>query len=247
MDEKRINELTEVLRRLNVEGVTEELKEKATDIVANINPLELSIAEQKLVEEGMNPHDLRHLCDIHMEVLKDELNKLKTEVEPGDVLHTMIGEHDKILGFLKDLEEINFAIQKAENITKATIELDKLKITAANLLEAESHHKREEDVLFAELENRSITGPTRIMRMEHDDLRARKRRLKELAEGVLQAKENEFKENLDETSKYIVFNLRDHIFKENHILYPTALKSIQDRATWNKMKESCDKIGYCKF
>ena len=40
---------------------------------------------------------------------------------------------------------------------------------------------------------------------------------------------------------------RDHIFKENNILYPTSLEVIQDADTWQKLKDACDKIGYCCF
>ena len=64
----------------------------------------------------MKPQDLRHLCDIHMEVLKDELDKIKTKIEPGHVVHTLIAEHDKILEFLTQLEEINTNIQKARKL-----------------------------------------------------------------------------------------------------------------------------------
>ena len=39
---------------------------------------------------------------------------------------------------------------------------------------------------------------------------------------------NEFKEKVDEVAKYIIFNLRDHIFKENYILYPTTVESIKE-------------------
>ena len=73
MDKKKIEKLTKVLQKLNNDGVTEDLRKEALDIVSNISPIELSIAEQKLIEKGMNPQDLRHLCDIHMEVLKGEL------------------------------------------------------------------------------------------------------------------------------------------------------------------------------
>ena len=41
--------------------------------------------------------------------------------------------------------------------------------------------------------------------------------------------------------------LRDHIFKENNILYPTALEVIKENSVWKKMKDDCDKIGYCCF
>lgn len=247
MDNKKIEKLTKVLQKLNQEGVTEALRKEALDIVSNISPIELSIAEQNLIEKGMNPKDLRHLCDIHMEVLKGELDKIKTKIEPGHVLDTLIIEHDKILEFLTELEEINSKIQKLESYDSNLKEFEALKTVALNILDAENHHQREEQVLFAEMEDREITGPTRIMRMEHEDLRAKKKFLKQAAEEVSQLGFNEFKKKVDDTAKYIIFNLRDHIFKENYILYPTAIESITEKQTWEDMKRRCDEIGYCGF
>ncbi|MBK5241847.1 DUF438 domain-containing protein [Clostridium sp.] len=247
MDNKKIEKLTQILQKLNQEGVTEALRKEALDIVANISPIELSIAEQNLIEKGMNPQDLRHLCDIHMEVLKDELDKIKTKIEPGHVVHTLIAEHDKILEFLTQLEEINLKIQKSESYDNALEQIEALKTVTFNILDAENHHQREEQVLFTEMEDRQITGPTRIMRMEHEDLRAKKKFLKAAAEEASNSNFIEFKEKVDDTSKYIIFNLRDHIFKENYILYPTAIESIIGKETWQDMKRRCDEIGYCGF
>ncbi|MBY7008867.1 DUF438 domain-containing protein [Clostridium botulinum] len=247
MDNKNVEKLTEVLQKLNQVGLTETLRKEALDIVSNINPMELSIAEQNLIEEGMNPQDLRHLCDIHMEVLRGELDKIKTKLEPDHVLYTLISEHDKILEFLTELEEINFKIQKLKSYNSGSEEFEALKTVVNNILDAENHHQREEKVLFVEMEDRKITGPTRIMRMEHDDLRAKKKFLKQAAEEVYQLEFNEFKEKVDDTAKYIVFNLRDHIFKENYILYPTAIETIKEKEIWKDMKKKCDEIGYCGF
>ncbi|MBD7912356.1 MULTISPECIES: DUF438 domain-containing protein [Clostridium] len=247
MDKNKIENLTEVLEKLNQGGVTEELRKEALDIVSNISPVELSIAEQNLIEKGMNPQDLRHLCDIHMEVLKDELEKMKTNIDPEHVVYTFVEEHEKILGFLTELEELNTRIQKLKSYDKSLKEFEELKTVSENILDAEKHHQREEKVLFTEMEDRQITGPTRIMRMEHDDLRAKKKVLKDLAYNVSTIDFNEFKEKVDETAKYIIFNLRDHIFKENYILYPTAIESIKEKATWEDMKKRCDEIGYCGF
>lgn len=247
MDNKKIEKLTQVLQRLNQEGVTEALRKEALDIVSNISPIELSIAEQNLIEKGMKPQDLRHLCDIHMEVLKGELDKIKTKIEPGHVVYTLIAEHDKILEFLTQLEEINLKIQKTESYDSSIEEIKALKTVVFNILDAENHHQREEKVLFTEMEARKITGPTRIMRMEHEDLRAKKEFLKMAAEEASQLNFNEFKEKVDETAKYIIFNLRDHIFKENYILYPTAIESIKGKKIWQDMKKRCDEIGYCGF
>lgn len=247
MDNKKIEKLTRVLQRLNEEGVTESLRKEALDIVSNISPIELSVAEQNLIENGMEPQDLRHLCDIHMEVLKDELDKIKTKIEPGHVVHTLIAEHDKILEFLTQLEEINSKIQKIESYDNSLVEVEVLKTVIFNILDAENHHQREEKVLFTEMEDRKITGPTRIMRMEHEDLKTKKKFLKLTAEQASQLNFNEFKEKVDETAKYIIFNMRDHIFKENYILYPTAIESIKGKEIWQDMKIRCDEIGYCGF
>lgn len=247
MNNEKIEKLTEVLQKLNQEGITDDLRKEALEVVSNINPIELSIAEQNLIEKGMNPQELRHLCDIHMEVLKGELDKIKTKIQPGHVVHTMIAEHDKILGFLTELEEINSRIQKLESYDSKIKDFEALKTVVDNILDAENHHQREERVLFAEMEDRRITGPTRIMRMEHDDLRAKKKLLKQAAEEVSGLDFNEFKEKVDDLAKYIIFNLRDHIFKENYILYPTAIESIKEEEVWEDMKRRCNEIGYCGF
>ena len=247
VNEEKIRELTAILKKLNSEGVTEVTRTEALKIVSSIDPIELSIAEQRLIENGMEPQELRNLCDIHMEVLSDELVKLRKKIEPGHMLDTLIIEHEKIKEFLTELEALNFDIQSLNNYNENPELFIKLGELADNILSAEKHHKREEDVLFPELEKREITGPTRIMRMEHDDLREKKRLLKEAS---IEAEKMNFKEStkkIDELSKYIVFNLRDHIYKENYILYPTAIDAIKDNTLWIEMKNKSDEIGYCPF
>lgn len=247
MENSRIENLAHILERLNRGGVSEELRGEALELVKGIDPIELSIAEQKLIEKGMNPQNLRHLCDIHMEVLKGELDKVKAAIEPDHVIDTLIAEHERILGFLTQLEKLNSRIQKAESFEESGELISKLAALAENILDAENHHRREENVLFPEMEKRGITGPTRIMRMEHDNLRIRKRKLRETALNAGEMEFSRFKETVDAAAKYIIFNLRDHIYKENHILYPTALDAIEDKEIWDDMKKRCDEIGYCSF
>lgn len=245
--EDKIKELTELLRKLNTEGITEELKEKGLKLVKSISPLELSMAEQSLVEDGMDPSELRHLCDIHMMVLKDELEKLRSNISKGHLLYTLVEEHTVILEVLKELEEVTNVILSIDKYDKSKQEFKKITELANKILDAEPHHKREEDVLFIELEKRGITGPTRIMKMEHEDLRAKKRKLKELSESVDKIDFGAYKSSLEKVSKAICFELKDHIFKENYILYPTALETINDDGLWNDMKLKCDEVGYCSF
>lgn len=243
----KIDNLVELLQKLNSGNITPELRQQALKMVQNVDPLELSLAEQKLIETGTKPEDLRHLCDIHMEVLKDELDKLKLGLTPDHVLTTLIEEHDEILKLLTKLEELNSAIQKMESYDKNAAEFNVLFNAAVEIIGAEPHHKREEDVLFPELEKRGVTGPTRVMRMEHDMLRERKHKIKALAENVESMDFADFKAQLNEACKFLIFNLRDHIYKENHILYPSSVQTLEDSNLWTEMKQSCDKIGYCSF
>jgi DUF438 domain-containing protein len=243
----KIDNLVELLRKLNSGEITPELRQEALKMVQSVDPLELSLAEQKLIETGTKPEDLRHLCDIHMEVLKDELDKLKVSLSSDHVLTTLIEEHDEILKRLTKLEELNSRLQKMDVYDESAAEFKELLTTAVELIGAEPHHKREEDVLFPELESRGVTGPTRIMRMEHDMLRERKHKIENLAKEVETMDFAEFKSQLDEAAKYLIFNLRDHIYKENHILYPSSTQTLQDSELWAEMKKACDEIGYCSF
>ncbi|NLP33794.1 MAG: DUF438 domain-containing protein [Clostridiales bacterium] len=247
MDDKKVEQLANLLNRLNQGNITDELRQEALQIVSNIDPVELSLAEQKLIQDGMNPEDLRNLCDVHMEVLSDELDKVKNNIDEGHVIDTLINEHEKLKEFLTNLEDINSAIQLMKSKEENTDIFKRLVETSTLIIDAENHHLREENVLFPELEKRGITGPTRIMRMEHDELRLRKKTLKDAALNVETMDFKEFKSVVDEAAKYIIFNLRDHIYKENHILYPTAIERIEGAEIWKDMKERCDKVGYCSF
>ena len=81
------------------------------------------------------------------------------------------------------------------------------------------HHGKEEDVLFAELEQQlpawRLSGPTRCMRDEHDEMRRGRHRVAELLTGDdAPALCGAVREGIDE--------LRLHIGKENEVLFPMA-------------------------
>lgn len=243
----QMDQLTTLLKRLNSGEDPDRVKKDVQAFLASIDPQDLSFAEQKLLEAGLAPEDLRHLCSAHMEMLSDELKQMKSKLQPGHVIHTMVSEHDMILGFLDQLETVNQNIQKMATYDSKQEEYKLLAHIAEHLVGAEPHHQREEEVLFPELEKRGVSGPPQVMRMEHQGLRRRKHELKELAESASQTDFIDFKKRLDSVAKFIILTLRDHIFKENNILYPTALQVIQENKSWDQMKIECDKIGYCCF
>jgi DUF438 domain-containing protein len=170
----------------------------------------------------------------------------KINLRPGHPIHTLMAEHEIILGFLDRLEKVNLVIQKISDF-KEQKELEELVNIAEHLVEAEPHHKREEEVLFPEMEKRGVFGPPEMMRLEHAELRKSKEELKMLSQSFREENFLALKEKLDGTSKFIISFLREHILKENNVLYPMALEAIPEENVWQKMKLECDKIGYCCF
>lgn len=247
MNKKKIQQLIDILKRLNAGESSAEIKQEVKDFLSTVNPTELSAAEQKLIDAGLAPEDLRHLCSAHLELLDDNLGQMKSALKPGHVIDTLIKEHEIILDFLDKLEKTNQKIQKMGNYNNNQKEFKLLKSIAEHLVAAEPHYQREEKVLFPEVEKRGVFGPTQVMIMEHEDLRRYKKELKKTTDEISKINFNDFKKKLDTVTKFIVMTLRDHIFKENNILYPTALQIIKEDDVWKKMKNDCDKIGYCCF
>lgn len=152
-----------------------------------------------------------------------------------------------ILGFLDELEKTNQRIQQKNQYSEADGDFKKLADIAEHLIGAEPHHKREEEVLFPELEKRGVSCPTAVMRQEHEEFRPKKKEVLGLCRTVSKMDFRDFKKELKETADFLISMLREHIAKENDILYPLSLEVIPEEAVWQEMKEACDKIGYCCF
>ena len=182
-----------------------------------------------------------------LEILDDNSGQIKSAFKQGHVIDTLTKEHEIILDFLDKLEKTEQEIKKMKNYENGQKEFKLLKSIVEHLVAAEPHHQREEKVLFPELEKRGVFGPPQVMITEHDELRRYKKELKKITDEIPKIDFNDFKKKLNTVTKFIVMILRDHIFKENNILYPTALEIIKDDDMWGKMKDECDKIGYCCF
>jgi DUF438 domain-containing protein len=243
----RMTKLTEILERLNSGEDPTKVKTEAKQFLMTIEPRDLAIAEQQLVEKGLDPAELQKLCPLHMELLDDQTFKLKTTLPRGHIIATLISEHETLLCFLDDLDFVNQSIQKMDKFTSEREEYARLLHIAEQLIGAEPHHQREEEILFPELEKRGVYGPPMVMREEHTQLRKYKHKLLELSQKVAEMDFLDFASQLGEVIGFLVPALREHIFKENNILYPTALEVIDDEQIWSQLKKECDRIGYCCF
>lgn len=90
------------------------------------------------------------------------------------------------------------------------------------------HHQKEEGILFAALERYGLskeTGPLAVMLAEHDEGRRYTQKMR-LALEHLQTRDDASRNDLVLNAMGYVKLLRQHIYKEDNILYPLADKLI---------------------
>lgn len=239
-------QVKDLIKELHGGGDPEKLKEKGKDILSSISHTDIALIEQELIREGTTVDEIRKLCDVHLEMMKDSIVKNKIEVQAPHPIHTLMEEHKVILGNLKKLKELVEAFKSKESFKNSEAKLEELKEVSHELIEAEKHHQREEDVIFPSLEKQGITEPPEIMRQEHVEFRKRKESLYKLAQNAETLPYKEFLTKLTDHGLFIAKELDSHIYKEDNILYQLALQVVP-KSEWDEIKRKCDEIGYCCF
>ncbi|MBI2831504.1 MAG: DUF438 domain-containing protein [Chloroflexi bacterium] len=244
-DEKK-EQFRELLRDLK-EGDQEQAKEKARELLREVDATTLGVMEQELIREGVSHEEIRSsLCDIHLEVMKDSLLAQRVEVSAPHPVNTLMEEHKIILDTLNQLGALVERLEDTGSFDEFGEDREKLKDVSHHLVEAESHHQREEEVLFPVLEAHDIVEPPSIMKMDHVEFRKRKKELYQLSHDSRDIEFPLFKARVTELGKYLTKELGSHIFKEDNILYQIALQVLNEEE-WAEVKKGADKIGYCCF
>lgn len=224
----------------------QEVKEKFKQVLEGVSSLEIAKIEQELVSEGVSREELQRLCDVHLAIFKEQLEKQRVEVAPASPIGILLEEHKMIQQIAGKLNVLTEKVQKAESQDAAIGELSQLRHIVDELLDAEKHYLREENALFPVLERHGISEPPAIMWMEHNQLREKKKQLKALIENVAKMNFSDFKRQLGELAKAVGDMLNSHIYKENNILFPAAQRVVTEQE-WPTIRADFDEIGYCCF
>ena len=89
--------------------------------------------------------------------------------------------------------------------------------------ELEKHFSREEDILFPKFETATgmAGGPTQMMRMEHEQIRA-------LVSEINKAADSRDKDQFLALTETLMVTMQQHNMKEEQILYPMTDQSLAD-------------------
>ncbi len=227
----RKDALKALLRRLHAGESPESLAEEFAEILGDVSPLEIARIEQELVREGIPREEIRKLCEVHLALFRRSLEGAEPIAPPWHPVHILMAEHRHMIEAGKAL------LEAAKALDVAPEKGEEFRGIFEKLLATESHYTREENVLFPYLEKHGITEPPAVMWMEHDQIRAIKKAIK----GALERGEEA---RMVELSQGLLEAMMSHFYKENNILFPTAMEVIGE-GEWRDIRAEFDGIGYC--
>ena len=239
--EEKIKKIKELLKRIHQGENVDSLREEFRDVIKGLTPMDIIKIEQELIAEGMSQEEVQKFCDLHLGVLRDAVEKGKPELPEWHPVYILMEEHRMQLDMAGMLREV------AKDILNNPSEelISRAREIAQHIKGAENHYLREENVLFPLLEKHGVVQPPAIMWSEHDRIREIKKNLVTLVDSLSPSEKDKIKE-LYSVSLSLAEMLLSHFYKENNILFPTALR-LFTQEEWIKARKDFDEVGYCCF
>lgn len=207
--------------------------------IGAISPSEIAELEQDLIDDGMPPEVIKQFCNLHVLLFESALGKAPhEETSPHHPIAFFRAENVEIERRLADIQETvsdTTSLEKSDDL--------KLKLLAQllDLMDIETHYARKESVLLPHLEKVGLAGPSKVMSGKDNDIRA----LLESALDVLKVvgKSVSAHSYVADTLDPLLEEIKGMVFKEENILFPTALEKLEPRLWVEILKES-DEVGY---
>ena len=229
-NEEKQKVLKEIVTNLNEGSNIKSVQKKFKDIIKNVSPEEIAFMEQSLIDGGVPVEHVQSLCDVHVKVFEDTLEKQKTGKSlPGHPVHTYKAENIHLKTIIKRIKKDLKKVVKGGD-------KESFKTTLTELKEVEIHYQRKENQLFPFLEAVNFTGPSRVMWGKQDEIRVM---FKEIDESLLSNDMNELKIRVNKLLKA----LKGMIFMEEKILFPTAMRKLPE-TSWKEIRRGEGEIGY---
>ncbi|MGE5618854.1 MAG: DUF438 domain-containing protein [Sphingomonadaceae bacterium] len=237
--------LKRLIRALHEGTDPENAKKEAAGLLRTLTAEEIARIEGELVDEGMPREELERLCDVHLAVFQEALEREQAAAPPHHPIQILLREHELLLDLAADLEAVVEEIAAAPDQEAASAPLQRLRSIAGEFKESENHYLREENVLFPYLEKHGIVQPPAIMWSEHDRIRAIKKGFFAAVEAADGTSLATLVPRLKEAAEALATMLASHFHKENNILFPTALRVLTEEE-WENTIRQFGEIGYWK-
>ena len=245
----RVSKLTRLFECIVKGGEPSRVLNAAGVFLAGIGPMEIVKAEKKMLEDGYSVSEMKRLYPAEEQILHKQAEKLKELLPPNHLVYKILCEHQMFICYLADLNDVNHEIWHTEALSPASTVFRRLTHIARAIIMSLDHIHLEDELVFPELERQGYLGTPQILTNEHITISLCAEKLMELlvlAETRAVDMEK-FKSDLDELATAIVTIGREHLYKEDNILYPIAVRLIDDPRDWARIKALSDEVGYCSM
>ncbi len=225
--QSRKDALKSIVRELHQGKSPEALKAKFAELLTDVTPGDIGKLEQELVREGLDPQEITRLCDLHVQLFQEGLEKqARLETGTKHPLTALRVENEQIA---KAATEFHEAINLLQTQPPASLKSKKAEIS--NRLEAlakvEVHYQRKENQLFPLLEKHGITAPPQVMWSTHDEIR-------KLIKNTRAALSSEDSAGLVDCGEKLAQKVEDMTYKETKVLFPMAME-VLTREDWDEI------------
>lgn len=239
--EYRQKALKEIILELHQGKSIQEVKAKFDKIAIGLEPAELSLIEQGLINEGLPVEEVQRLCDVHAAVFREALEKNpELSLTPGHPVEIFVAENQALQKLMD--QEIKPTLIELKQASSQTEKALVLQLTEKiNLLwDVDKHYRRKEDLIFPFLEKYGITGPPKVMWGVDDKIRNLLKEAKDVTVTYQSSRKQALMTKMEET----LTQIEEMIFKEEKIFLPMAMETLSEDE-WYQVLVDSDEIGYC--
>lgn len=237
--ERKKEIMKDIILKLHGGLSVEEARNRFLEEVGNISSVEIAEIEQSLINEGLPPEEIRRFCNVHTLLFESSLKQsLTAEESPSHPVYLFKLENREIEKVLQDMVRI-----VAE---RSKLSIEDFRNNLRKILEkfrgVEIHYTKKEQVLFPFLEKHGFFGPSKVMWGKDDEIRALlNQAITSVQEGFSNEKDIDY--FISTHLNPLIEEIRGMIFKEESILFPTALEKL-NVDEWSEVLKEGDKVGY---
>jgi hypothetical protein len=245
--EKRKELLKHMILQLHEGTAPEAVKKQLIKLLGKVPYNDVVEVEQELINEGLPQEEVLKLCDIHTMALDGILDHTEAKTAPpGHPVHTFKEENRALRKEIQTLEQLYDDVKNTKDEDQLGGFLDEIHQYFNALMDVEKHYLRKEYLLFPFLEKHGVTGPPTVMWGKHDETR-------ELLKAAIEALGAADEISVEEAKTVIdlVFSpaskaIDDMIGKEEEILFPMCLDTLND-SEWYDIEKQSIEYGFCLY
>lgn len=242
--ENRIETLKSIIRDLHAGADVGPVKKKLKDLVGRTTGAEIVAMEDRLIADGMDPMEVKGMCDLHSQVLREIVGDVAAPETPdGHPVDTFVRENREVRKVTSSLRALLREMNDDSPLKASGGGLGRWREAARSLFDLDKHYSRKENLLFPYLEKHGMTGPSKVMWAKDDDIRKMVRALDEAVhmEGLT---EEEWKKVASELVMPVADAVEEMIYKEETILLPSSLEMLTEEE-WGAIWRETPRFGYC--